>query len=380
MHLALVRLIFVILMLSLVDEVNAESNNAENNVPDTRISGVYEVMVGTDEPKPLITLLNQFGFTLKAQAELSAEQAKTLYGVDSPLTSYRMQNHDIDSHGLIRILHWHTPISQGVGYAQPETIGQRMMVMRTKDIFRLYDIFSDARDSGEPWLATKPVYDDLYNMTEGKLNVVNRRIGVREMAVYGELLNIVFYQRYGYTIPGYGTISPTSPLATSEITHHDFILSGSSKADMLKQTNYYRDVLGFKPEGPVVLDGDWQAGPKAVFNMADGASHWYRGFVSPNNISGKLKFFVNPDKRPDRSAEQKLGAKGITMHSVFTDKLDLVAQLAKKHKLSASAIQVNEFGESSFHFVGDDGSTWQVLKTPKVQKAPLLDLKFIKKQ
>lgn len=370
------RLIFVILI-AVTGYANATSKSTP--IPATGISGVYEVMIGTKEPKPLLLFLEQFGFTQVKKASLSAEQSLKKYGVNSKLTSYRLQNGDIDSHGLIRVLHWESILDEGVGYAQPETIGQRMMVMRTTDIFRLHDIFSDARESGEKWFPTLPVYDDLYDMTEGKLGVINRRVGVREMATYGALVNIVFYQRYGYTIPGYGSIGAHSPLATSEITHNDFIIGGHSEADMYAQTNYYRDVLGFKPEGPVVLDGDWQAGPKAVFNMADGASHFYRGFVSPNNISGKLKFFVNPDVRPDRSNKQRIGSAGITLHSVYTTQLSLVHQLAKSHNLNPTILFKNEFDEQGFVFVGHDGSTWQVIEKPEVKKEPLLKLNFVKK-
>ena len=337
-------------------------DSASEAIPDTGISGVYEVMIGTDDPDAVKSFLAQFGFALKDTGNFDAQQSKQLYGVDSALTSYRLQNHNVETHGLIRVLHWHKPTGMGVGYAQPETIGQRIMVMRTKDIFRLYDVFSDARQSGEKWLPTEPVYDDLYGMTEGNLNVLNRRVGVREMAVYGELVNLVFFQRYGYTIPDYGTIDSATPLKTSEITHNDFILPGHSKADMHSQTDYYRDVLGFKPEGPVVLDGDWQKGPQKVFNMAPGTSHWYRGFVSPNNISGKLKFFVNPDGRPDRQLAQKPGQLGITLHSLYTENLDKVRGLAEQHQIDVTAVYANEFGERSVVISGPDGSTWQVLK------------------
>lgn len=346
--------------------------------PNTGVSGVYEVMIGTDEPEPLIHFFEQFGFSVVKKGTYTASQSEALYGVSSELTSYRLQNGDIDSHGLIRVLHWDKLVGNGVGYAQPETIGQRMIVMRTADIFRLYDVFSDARSSGEKWLPTAPVYDDLYAMTDGKLNVTNRRIGVREMATYGDLVNIVFFQRYGYTIPGYGTIGEHSPLRTSEITHNDFIISGHTEADMYAKTNYYRDVLGFKPEGPVVLDGDWQNGPKAVFNMADGTSHWYRGFVSPNNISGKLKFFVNPDQRPDRSDRQKVGHKGVTLHSVYTKLPMTIYQLAQKHQIKSTKVLVNEFGEKSFVINGLDGSAWQVIEYKETKQVPRLVLEFKK--
>tara|TARA_R110002012_G_scaffold281237_1_gene470236 strand:- start:103 stop:1233 length:1131 start_codon:yes stop_codon:yes gene_type:complete len=350
--------------------------SAEKPLPATGISGVYEVMIGTDDSETLISYLTQFGFTQIDKGQLGRDQARSLYGVDSALTSYRLQNGAIDSHGLIRVLEWQALLGEGVGYAQPETVGQRMMVMRTNDVQRIHDVFADARKAGQKWLSTKPVYADLYGMTKGKPDVLTRRTGVREMAVYGDLFNLVLFQRYGYVIKGYGSIIPQSPLKTSEVTHNDFMLAGSTKEDMHRQTDYYRDVFGLKPEGPVVLDGDWQDGPKVVFNMADGSSHYYRGFVSPNNISGKLKFFINPDTRPDRSALQKPGYAGITMHSLYAADPKLIKRLADEQGITTSAMQNNEFGESGFVLRGPDGSSWQILPKPTLVRPPVTELRF----
>lgn len=363
---------FLVLLLGISWGSLAESRS----LPDTGVSGVYEVMIGTDDGATLIKYLQQFGFRQIDKGQIVREKALALYGVDSPLTSYRMQNGDIDSHGLIRVLVWENLLGAGVGYAQPETVGQRMMVMRTQDIFRIHDVFADGRKAGQKWLPTVPVYADLYAMTKGKPDVLNRRTGVREMAVYGELFNLVLFQRYGYVIKGYGSIAPDSPLQTSEITHNDFILAGSTAADMHRQTDYYRDVFGLKPEGPVVIDGDWQDGPKVVFNMAEGGSHYYRGFVSPNNISGKLKFFVNPDERPDRSATQKPGYGGITLHSLFAEKPELIKRLADEQGISTTTVQKNEFGEVSFVLRGPDGSSWQILPTPAMSTPAVTELTF----
>jgi len=329
--------------------------------PDTGISGVYEVVMGTPELPRTIEYFEQFGFREVAREPLSQAQAQTLYGVDSAAVSVRLQNGNIGTHGLLRIIQWEKSLGPGVGLAPPETVGQRMAVMRTRDIVRLYDVFSDARSSGEPWLVTEPVYDDLYDMTsEQPLNVVQRRVGVREMAVYGDRFNHVFFQRYGYTIPGYGTIGKHAPLQTSEFTHHDFIIDGDIEA----VTEYYESVFGFEQESPASLDGEWQDGPRSVFAMAPGASHWYVGFVSPNNICGKLKFFVSRDRAHvrDRSSEQRMGYEGITMHTLFTPKLAMVHRLAAEQGLAPTAMQRNEFGETSFVLRGPDGSTWQVIE------------------
>jgi len=347
---------------------------AASELPDTGVSGVYEAMVGTDDAEGLVRYFNEFGFTVVAEGGLSTVDAKRVYGVDSALRSIRMQNGEIDSHGLVRILEWATPLGPGVGYAPPETIGQRMIVMRTEDIFRLDDVFTDLRDGGEPVLPIPPVFADLYGMTEGRPDFYRRRVGVREMAVYQNSVNHVFFQRYGYLIPGYGTIAEHAPLRTSELTHHDFVIKG----DIDEVTAYYSRVLGFRPEAEdAAVDGDWQAGPRAIFGMVPGSSHWYRGFVSPNNICGKLKFFVPMDQRPDRSENQRPGEKGITLHSVTVTDLRMVHDLAFSHRLEITTIGDNEFGEKSFVISGPDGATWQVIEREGSSNTPVTEFELV---
>lgn len=329
--------------------------------PDTGVSGVYEVMVGVSDAEPALTYFAEFGFTPVARAEFTATQAMALYGVESALTSWRLQNGEIDAHGLLRLLEWDEPTGPGVGLAPPETVGVRMAVMRARDIFRLVDVFTDLRDgAGQAWLLAGPVYDDLYNATEGAPSIDNRRVGVREMAVYGQWFSHVFFQRYGYVIPGYGVIGDHSPLGTSEFTHHDFVVAG----DLGEVTDYYESVFGFVSENDPVIDGAWQRGPQAIFMMEPGRSHWYRGFVSPNNVSGKLKFFSldGLHEADDRSERQRPGEIGITLHSLWTPRLDLVHRLATEAGLEPGPITANEFKESSFLVHGPDGAYWQLIQ------------------
>lgn len=346
--------------------------------PDTQISGVYEVIVGTEDAQPVIEYFGVYGFRVVAEGMMSAEQAEALYGYKSALKSYRLQNGDVDSHGLLRILEWDTVSGPGVGYAPPETVGQRMAVMRTSDIVRIADVYSDLRENGERWLVAGPVFDDLYDLGEGQVSLTNRRVGVREMASYGTDFVHVFFQRYGYTIPGYGTINPDAPLKTSEFTHHDFVIKGG----MADVTFYYEEVLGMVPEqdnGPVV-DYDVQKGPRIVFQMKPGTGHHYRGYVSPTNICGKLKFFeaTDPELVADRDDQNTVGAKGITLHSFFTPKLDMVHGLASDAGLQPTTIQSNEFGERSFMFTGPDGVSWTILDAPELNNAPTQTFEFKK--
>ena len=356
---------------------HARAFDIERELPETGISGVYEVIVGTDNAQQLVGYFTEFGFSVTKDASIDAQTAKKLYGVQSGLRSIRMQNGAVDSHGLLRILEWEQPLGPGVGYAPPETVGQRMAVMRTRDIFRLHDVFLDLRNkAGQPWLPTEPVFDDLYGLDTGKISIRERRVGVRENAVYGEVFNHVFFQRYGYTIPGYGTINEAAPLQTSEFTHHDFIVKGN----LAEVTGYYTSVLGLRAENDPVIDGDWQKGPGRVFLMEPGESHWYRGFVSPNNVCGKLKFFsaMDPEHVRDRSRRQRVGELGITLHSLYTPELEYVRELAAAQGLNPSAILENEFAEQSFVFTGPDGVTWQILEQPEIKHEPVTEFELVR--
>lgn len=347
---------------------------AQQNLPDTGISGVYEVMMGVKNKAEAIRYFAEFGFSVVDSARISADRARALYNVPSALTSYRLQNGDVDSHGLLRLFVWDQPLGNGVGYTTPETIGSRMAVMKTNDIMRLYDLYSAARNAKQPWLPTEPIADDLFGLNkENKFDFFKRPILVRENAVYGEFFNHVFFQRYGYHIEGYGTINPKAPLKTSEFTHHDFFI----KADNMEAISYLSTALGLKAEGPPEVDGDWLKGPKRVFMMEDGYTHWYQGFVSPNNICGKLKFFIPRAPKPDRSQHQRIGELGITLHSFYVPDLKKVHDLVLTDKrLKATSIQKNEFGELSFVFSDQTGCTWQIIEKKSVRKQPVKVLKM----
>jgi hypothetical protein len=118
-------------------------------------------------------------------------------------------------------------------------------------------------------------------------------------------------------------------------------------------------------------------GPKQVFQMPDGYSHYYRGFVSPNNICGKLKFFVPRGQKADLSSHQRVGELGMTLHSLYTPKLNYVYDLIKSEKIVSSTILKNEFGERSFVFTGPDGVAWQIIEKNNIVHKPLQKLNLI---
>lgn len=344
----------------------------KSKVPDTGISGVYEVCMGTTNPAYAIKYFTEFGYHVIEEKTLSEKEALQIYGHSSALKSIRMQNGMIDSHGLLRLLVWESPLNEGVGFAPPRTIGQRLAVMKTDDIFRLMDVFNTIRENGDPCTITSPIADDLFDLDRGKKDFFNRPVIVRENAVYSKFFNHIFFQRYGYHIEGYGTVAEDTPLRTSEFTHHDFFISSTDMSDI----SYMSSALGFIAEDVPVLDGEWQKGPREVFMMKTGEAHWYQGFVSPNNICGKLKFLIPTTQTNDFSDRQKIGSLGITMHSFYTDKLEFVHKLVNQHQLSPSPIQNNEFMEQSFTFTGPGGCHWQIIQKENTVHTPITELKI----
>ncbi|MEO1576215.1 MAG: hypothetical protein AAFU65_14815, partial [Pseudomonadota bacterium] len=111
--------------------------------------------------------------------------------------------------------------------------------------------------------------------------------------------------------------------------------------------------------------------------MGPGVSHWYRGFVSPNNICGKLKFFVPEDIVRDRSVRQRPGELGITLHSFTSPRLKMVHRLAEQHDLAPTAISKNELGEDSFVFVGPDGVAWEIIEAGPTTSRPVTEFSLV---
>ena len=343
-------------------------------IPETGISGLYEVVLAVKDVPYSVKYWKEYGFNVIDSVKIDADTAMKLYGVNSGLMSYRLQNGNIDSHGLLRLWKWEISKGDGIGYSEPETIGSRMAVMKTNDIMRLYDVYEFLRQNKKSWLPTEPITDDLFGLNKGDRDFLKRPVLVRENAVYGEYFNHVFFQRYGYEIPGYGTIHPDTPLKTSEFTHHDWIITGKDMTSL----QYISEVLGFKPEAAPEVNGDYSKGPKRVFIMPDGYSHLYQGFVSPNNICGKLKFFIPLGIKPDKSDRQQPGQLGITMHTLYAKEITKIHQAARQYPgLITSKIIKNEFGEQSFTIKDSVNVLWQIIEKSGVKSKPQTKVNFI---
>ena len=113
--------------------------------------------------------------------------------------------------------------------------------------------------------------------------------------------------------------------------------------------------------------------------MAAGRSHWYRGFVSPNDVSGKLKFFSLEGLHvaDDRSARQRPGELGITLHSLWTPRLRQVHDLALAAGLRPGPGATQRVRRESFLVRGPDGATWQLIERERSVWTPVTQFELV---
>lgn len=79
-------LFFFQIGIGLIIEINAQEPF------DSGISGVYEVILAVDDIPYSIRYWGDYGFRVVDSAEISAKKAMELYGVDSQLKVFRLQN------------------------------------------------------------------------------------------------------------------------------------------------------------------------------------------------------------------------------------------------------------------------------------------------
>ena len=77
-----------------------------------------------------------------------------------------------------------------------------------------------------------------------------------------------------------------------------------------------------------------------------------------------MKFFSldGLHEADDRSERQRPGEIGITLHSLWTPRLEMVHRLATQAGLEPGPITANEFEEPSFLVHGPDGAYWQLIQ------------------
>ncbi|GEM_PF-260511 len=351
---------------SLSTTVRQQTSAAHQN-DDPPIGGIFEICIGVTDALPQIRYWESLGYRIGSIGDLTSEQAKALYGVDSKLRSVRLQHQDAD-HGLIRLLQWEKPVNEGLGLARLLTPGSRWTSTLTRDVLALYNHAEAAERAGMPIKTVPPQWSEIYKIAIAQ-PFSGDVVGVRELIVLQPLTRNMFFERFGYEAPKYGKVNDAAKFKTSQVTHCGLVFE-SDNADDAK---FYRDVLGLKlaVEEKRTPYEELDQSSRNLYAMKPGEVYFGtsvddpRSMPSPSGaVSGRLLLRRMPtaNKAENLIARSHPGSLGL---SLYTYRVANIEQFYEKVKASratsVTAVLMNEFGEKSFTFKAPDGHTWTLV-------------------
>ena len=347
--------------------IQSQKSQLAGQVQGIPISGLYEVCIGVTDPLAGIRYWETFGYRIGPIGELHAREAKALYGVDSHLRSVRLLHQDAD-HGLVRLFIWEKPTNDGLGLTRLITPGSRWTSTLTRDVLQLFNHAEIAQRNGFDISIVPPQWSQIYDF--GKSEPFTGDVcGVRELVIIQACTRQVFFERFGYDLPYYGSVNESSKFRTSQFTHGGLVF----QSDDAKSVMFYIDVLGLKPvtveqlQTYDMLDEGW----RRLYEMRPGDVYYgttvdppYSGDTPDRMFSGRLLLrrvpgHVKTDNLMHRSRPGSLG------YSLFTYRVtDLNAwyiRVASSDATGVTEVMKNEFGELSFSFVAPDGCFWNLI-------------------
>jgi catechol 2,3-dioxygenase-like lactoylglutathione lyase family enzyme len=331
----------------------------------TTIEGIYEVCIGVKEPISAIQYWQQFGYRIGQVGELTTSVAKQLYGVDSSLRSIRLYHQNAD-HGLIRLMVWENPTNEGLGMGSMKVKGNRWSTSLTTDVLNILNHAEEAKAAHWAIKYTNPRWEVIYNKHRKSRPFIDTPLGVREMLMVQPLTRQVLFQRYGYSLPYYGSIDESSAFKTSQFTHIGMVIQDDSKQTL----KFYDEVLGLlRVRDDVETSYESSLAGREIFDLQPGEKFFVTAFDDPRSSqtdllaarSGRLYIVRFPDSMQldSRFEAAQPGSLGMCLYTYRVKELN-----KKRDRIKASpakkitSIINNEFGEPSFSFAAPDGYFW----------------------
>ncbi|AFY61306.1 hypothetical protein [Synechococcus sp. PCC 6312] len=333
------------------------------------IQGIYEVGIGTLDLLAQVQYWQQFGYRIGEIGRLSPEGAERLYGVRSGLQSVRLLHQNAD-HGLLRLMAWESPTGPGLGLASMKVIGNRWGTTLTNDLLNLLNHFELlAQRSPDTYRYTEPLWSQIYASATPARAWVDPLLGVRESLWLTPLTRHVFFQRFNYQLPHYGSVNPHSFFQTSQITHVGLVIQDDSSEVL----DFYDQVLGLLRARDGLVDR-YEDNPAArpILDLGPGDYYYTTDFDDPRSSvtdisqvrSGRLKVIRFPQAMAleNKLLESRPGQLGI---SLYTYRVQPISEFWERVKASAATqvteIIQNEFQEPSFSFMAPDGYFWTLV-------------------
>ncbi len=335
----------------------------------TSIGGIYEVCIGVPEPLAAIQYWQQFGYRIDRIGELSAAVADRLYGVNSALRSIRL-SHQQREHGLLRLMGWERPINAGLGMGTMKVKGNRWATTLTADILNVLNHAQEANKAGLSIKYTTPHWEIIYHKERQSRPFIDPAIGVREMMLLQPLTRQVLFQRFGYTLPYYGTIDDLAALKTSQFTHMGMVIQDDSKQTL----KFYEEVLGLlRVRDDVETSYESSLAGREFFDLQPGEKFFVTAFDDPRSSatdvtaarSGRLYIIRFPDNLtlPSQLERARPGCLGMCAYTYRVDRLgEYCERINASHARNITETIDNEFGESSCSFTTPDGYFWTLLE------------------
>jgi len=353
------------------------SNANDRTAPHTRDpaachSGLFEVCVGVPDLDASIEYFTGFGCSPGPRGSLPAAAARELYGVDSALESVRLF-HGASDHGLIRLMRWDRPLNAGLGLASHlRCVGSRWGTRLTRNVLGIANHAQHAIDCGEPIGVIDPLLDVIGEVAGGApaRAFLDPIIGVREMVVVQPLYRQVFFQRFGYDSPLYGSIADASMFQTSQHTHCGLMVATDDHSIF----DFYDGVLGLKRWMDAPTEYAKSRGGRAVYSLSPGEGFHIVDFDDPRSghsrddrRSGKLKCIRLPGNAriANKLAQSRAGCLG---YSAYTWRCGDVAamreRIADAGATEIATVGADEFGAPALSFVAPDGYYWILVQIP----------------
>lgn len=335
---------------------------------ETTIGGVYEVGIGAADEKPVIAYFERFGYRVGASGEISADEAKKLYGVNSKLKSVRLLHQDSD-HGLIRIMIWEKPTNEGLNMARMNVLGNRWGAMMTGDIYNLQNHAEEATAQKLPVFMVEPQRAEIYKLEKRPRPFLENYATVREMCLIQPLTRQILFQRFGYNLANYGKINAESFFKSSQITHVGMVVYRNQE-----NLDFYGKVLGLlKVKENADYDSDYNnPSSRAIFSLEKHQKYGATDFDNPKSsknpadaLSGRLKIiWFAPESRLENKFDySNPGSLGYSLYTYRVRGIEKYREKVAAGKATGvTAIVKNEFGEKSFSFVAPDGYFWTILE------------------
>ena len=328
------------------------------------VGGVFEIGVGVPDVAEALAYWEAFGYREGSRGQLSATQARALYGVDSALESVRLLHQDSD-HGLVRLMVWEQPTGPGIGLADLRTPGNRWAVAKTRDVMSVANHARVVEDRGDPINLTELIF----RVTgPGELKPFREPFECkREVMLFLPHSRHVLVQRYEHDLPNFGNYNRDSFFQASQFTQVGLCYAGEDGAAL----DFYDGVLGLKRSGDrrvvaeaggiVALMLPMKAGEELMETDFDDV-HWGPG--PDEQLSGKLRIFRVPGARAEEDivADSGPGNLGFSLYTLRTNDIEgLRGRVVASDATDVTEILADEFGQPAFSFAAPDKYVWTVI-------------------